>query len=123
MKTEEFFILNKHGLKLAANLDSPYDGKIKAYAVFAHCFTCSKELKSIVNINRSLTELGYAVLCFDLRGIGESDGYFPDNNFKKQIEDFLSAAAYLSKNHKPAKLLIGTLAVQPIFALSFQGQL
>ncbi len=107
MKTEKFFITNQHGLKLAANLDSPADGKIKAYAVFAHCFTCSKELKSIVNINKSLTEQGYAVLRFDMTGIGESEGYFPDTNFTTQIEDFLSAAAYLAKNHRPAKLLIG----------------
>lgn len=107
MRTEELFIPNKHGLKLAAKLDSPLSGKIKAYAVFAHCFTCSMELKSIANINRVLTEIGIAVLRFDMTGIGGSEGFFPDTNFTTQIEDFLSASGYLAKSHKPAKLLIG----------------
>lgn len=107
MKTTEFFITNKKGLKLAANLDQPDDGKIKTYAIYSHCFTCSKDLKSIANINNALAGLGIATLRFDMTGIGESEGNFIDTNFTTQIEDILSAADYLSKNYKPPKLLVG----------------
>jgi alpha-beta hydrolase superfamily lysophospholipase len=107
MKTDELIIINRHGLKLAANLDSPSEGKPKAYAVFAHCFTCSKELKSIANINSSLAEFGIATLRFDMTGIGSSEGSFSDTNFTTQIEDLLDAAGYLNENYWAPSLLIG----------------
>jgi putative redox protein len=106
MKTENLHFPNKTGLKLAASLDMP-SGSIKAYSVFAHCFTCSRELKSIININSSLAKMAIASLRFDMTGIGESEGDFSDTSFTTQIDDLLSAADFLSKNYKPAKLLIG----------------
>ncbi|MCI0448610.1 MAG: lysophospholipase [Chlorobi bacterium] len=106
MKTVKLSIHNKKDLKLAANLDLP-DGNVKTYAIYAHCFTCSKDLKAIININRSLTKMGIASLRFDMTGIGESEGDFSETNFSTQIEDFHSAADFLSKNYKAAKLLIG----------------
>lgn len=107
MKTTNFKITNKSGLKLSASLDSPAEGKIKAFAIFAHCFTCSKELKAIANINRALSDFGIAVLRFDMTGIGGSEGNFSDTNFSSQIDDFFSAASFLEDNYKPASLLIG----------------
>jgi pimeloyl-ACP methyl ester carboxylesterase len=107
MKTAKFLIKNKHGLNLAACLDSPEEGRPRAYAVFAHCFTCSKDLKAIANINEALTKYGIASLRFDMTGIGGSEGDFTDTNFTTQIEDFLSAADYLKNNYKSPQLVIG----------------
>jgi putative redox protein len=106
MKKLEISILNSRGLKLAGTLDSP-DGSVKAYAVYGHCFTCSKDLKAIANIDRSLSAIGIATLRFDMTGIGDSEGNFIDTNFTTQIDDFLSAAKYLEKNYKASKLFIG----------------
>jgi alpha-beta hydrolase superfamily lysophospholipase len=107
MKTTKLSITNKNGLKLAACLDSPEADSPKYYAVFAHCFTCSKDLKSIGSIDEALIKYGIAVLRFDMTGIGESEGNFPDTNFTTQIEDFLSAADFLKTNYKAPQLLIG----------------
>jgi len=106
MKTVKLHIPNKKGLKLAAKLDTPL-GNIKAYAIFAHCFTCSKDLKAVININNSLSKMGIAALRFDMTGIGESEGNFSDTNFTTQIDDFLSAAKFISRNYEHPKLLIG----------------
>ncbi|MEO8512713.1 MAG: alpha/beta fold hydrolase [Ignavibacteria bacterium] len=107
MKTIEFRFLNKRGISLAGKLDTPDDGIISAYALYAHCFTCSMELKAIANINGALTDHGIAVMRFDMTGIGESEGSFPDSNFTTQIEDVLSAAKYLEENYESPKMLIG----------------
>jgi putative redox protein len=107
MKTTELKFTNKHGITLAGKLDTPASGKINAYAVFAHCFTCSMELKVIHNINTALVKHGIAVLRFDMTGIGESEGSFPDSNFTTQIDDVLAAAKYLDENYESPKLLIG----------------
>ncbi len=107
MITKEFRFLNKKGISLAGKLDTPDDGNISSYAIYAHCFTCSMELKAIANINSALTKHGIGVFRFDMTGIGESEGSFPDSNFTTQIEDVLSAAKYLEDNFEAPKLLIG----------------
>jgi len=107
MKTKELFITNQRGLRLAANLDVPDDGNVKAYAVYAHCFTCSKELKAIANIDTSLTEMGIATLRFDMTGIGGSEGEFIDTNYTTQLEDFSAVVEYLKQNYEMPKLFIG----------------
>lgn len=107
MITKEFRFLNKRGISLAGKLDTHDDGNITAYAIYAHCFTCSMELKAITNINTALTNHGIAVFRFDMTGIGESEGIFPDSNFTTQIEDALAAAKYLEENYESPKLLIG----------------
>lgn len=107
MKTKEVKFKNSRGLFLSGKLDSPANDHIKGYAIFAHCFTCSMELKAIFNIDRALTKHGIAVLRFDMTGIGESEGSFPDSNFTTQIDDVLSAAKYLSEQFEAPKLLIG----------------
>jgi len=93
--------------KLAAYLDMPEKGEPKAFALFAHCFTCGKNLKSMVNINKALTEHGIAVMRFDFTGIGESQGDFSETNFTSNIEDLISAAEYLEDEYEAPKLLIG----------------
>jgi putative redox protein len=107
MQTKELFITNKRGVKLAASLDMPDDGAIKSYAVYAHCFTCSKELKAIANIDTSLAKSGIATLRFDMTGIGQSEGNFTDTNFTTQLEDFASVIEFLESNYQPPKLFIG----------------
>ncbi len=107
MKTIEVKFKNSRGITLAAKIDMPFNGHIRNYAVFAHCFTCSMELKAIININKTLTKHGIAVLRFDMTGIGESEGTFPDTNFTTQIDDIVSASKYLGEKYTAPQLLIG----------------
>ena len=67
---------NDQGQRLAARLDLPLGEKPRAYAIFAHCFTCTKNFKALVHINQALAREGVAVLRFDFTGLGESDGDF-----------------------------------------------
>ncbi len=94
------------GHQLAARLDRS-DEPPKACALFAHCFTCSKDLKATARISRALVERGIAVLRFDFTGLGESEGDFADTNFSSNLEDLLAAVEYLRAHHQAPKLLIG----------------
>jgi len=107
MKTLQVKFLNSRGNHLSGKIDMPFNEHIKHYAIFAHCFTCSMELKAIANINNILTKYGFAVLRFDMTGIGESEGSFPDSNFTTQIDDVVSAAKFLDENYSGPELLIG----------------
>lgn len=98
---------NQEGKRLAARLDLPADEKPAAYALFAHCFTCTKNLNAVVNINRALASEGIATLRFDFTGLGESEGDFSGTNFTSNISDLVSAAQFLSQAFEPPKLLIG----------------
>ncbi|MCK5420361.1 MAG: alpha/beta fold hydrolase, partial [Desulfobacterales bacterium] len=98
---------NKEGQTLSARLDLPVDGKPLAYALFAHCFTCSKNIKAIAHISRALTREGIAVLRFDFTGLGESEGNFADTNFSSNVDDLIVAADFLKSNYKAPKILIG----------------
>jgi alpha-beta hydrolase superfamily lysophospholipase len=100
-------IPNGRGELLSAVMDEPAESEPIAYAIFAHCFTCSKELKAIVNINCALTEHDIAVLRFDMTGIGESEGNFTDTNFTTQLADFDAVSKYVSVNYEPPSLAIG----------------
>ena len=92
---------------LVARLDTPDEGAIRAYALFAHCFTCNKNLKAVSNINRKLTEHGIAVLRFDFTGLGESEGDFADTNFSSNVDDLVAAARFLEAEYAAPQLLIG----------------
>ena len=98
---------NKDGQTLSARLDLPVDGKPMAYALFAHCFTCSKNIKAIAHISRALTREGLAVLRFDFTGLGESEGDFADTNFSSNVDDLIVAADYLKSNYQAPEILIG----------------
>jgi len=94
------------GAALAARLELPA-GESAAFALFAHCFTCSKDLKAVGTLSRALTARGIAVLRFDFTGLGESEGDFADTDFSSNIEDLLAAAEYLRRNYQAPRLLVG----------------
>lgn len=95
------------GERLAARLDMPVGGSPRAYALFAHCFTCSKNLNAVVHIARALNRARIAVLRFDFTGLGESEGDFADTNFSSNVADLVAAARYLEGEHEPPSILIG----------------
>ncbi len=91
---------------LAARLDLPV-GKPLTYALFAHCFTCTKDIAAASRIAKTLTRLGIATLRFDFTGLGESDGEFANTNFTSNIADIIKAAEYLGQKYEAPTLLIG----------------
>ena len=94
------------GDALAARLDIPA-GQIQATALFAHCFTCSKDIPAARRISQRLAAMGIAVLRFDFTGLGHSDGEFANTNFSSNVQDLVRAADYLAANHSAPTLLIG----------------
>jgi putative redox protein len=106
MKNEKIKFKNSQGLELAAKLELP-DGDIKAYAVFAHCFTCNKNLSAVRNIGRALNNCGIAVLRFDFTGLGESEGEFEHTNFSSNVEDLIFASQFLKVHYEAPIMLIG----------------
>lgn len=97
---------NTQGIFLSAKLELP-ENEPKAFALFAHCFTCNKNLTAVRTIGRTLTEKNIAVLRFDFTGLGESEGDFENTNFSSNIEDLYSAAQFLEINYQAPSLLIG----------------
>lgn len=91
---------------LAARLEMPI-GKPRAHALFAHCFTCGKDIVAARRIAKGLTNLGFAVLRFDFTGLGSSEGDFANTNFSSNVGDLLKAADYLRSHHEAPALLIG----------------
>lgn len=94
------------GNELAARLDQP-EGTPKAYALFAHCFTCSKDIFAASRIAKVLTDNGIAVLRFDFTGLGASEGDFANTNFTSNVQDLLKAAEFLRQNYEAPKIMIG----------------
>ena len=98
---------NKTGHTLSAKLELPIKRQPVAYALFAHCFTCSKNLNAVRNISRSLTMHGIAVLRFDFTGLGDSEGDFADTNFSSNVSDLVMAANFLEANYQAPEIIIG----------------
>jgi len=94
------------GDELAARLDLP-DRRPIAFALFAHCFTCSKDSVAASRIARELTLHGIAVLRFDFTGLGDSDGEFANSNFSSNVADLIAAADHLRASHEAPSILIG----------------
>ncbi|WP_297702749.1 bifunctional alpha/beta hydrolase/OsmC family protein [uncultured Eudoraea sp.] len=107
MSLQKISFHNKSGQKLVGRLELPANRLPHNYVLFAHCFTCNKNLLAIKNISKSLTSSGFGVLRFDFTGLGESEGDFADTNFSGNVEDMIAAAEYLGSNHKAPSLLIG----------------
>jgi len=107
MRSEKLTFTNDAGDQLVARLGHPADASPTAYALFAHCFTCSKDLKAVGNISRALTDQGIAVLRFDFTGLGESEGDFADTNFSSNIDDLVCAANMLRDRYEAPRILIG----------------
>ncbi len=107
MKEEKINFTNQEGVKLAAKLGRPPTGEPEAYALFAHCFTCTKNLLAVKSISSSLTAMGFGVLSFDFTGLGQSEGEFSETNFSSNVEDILAASDFLRAQLKAPLLLIG----------------
>lgn len=105
-QSEKLEFPGSDGSMLAARLDSP-DTTPRAYAVFAHCFTCSKDVFAAARISRALTDFGIAVLRFDFTGLGQSGGDFANTNFSSNIEDLALAADFLRSAYVAPTLLVG----------------
>lgn len=100
-------ITNREGHDLAANLHPSHIPNSDTYAIFAHCFTCGKNIKAAVNIANQLAAMGINVLRFDFTGIGASAGDIKDAYFTNNINDLIDAANYLEENYKAPSLMIG----------------
>ena len=98
---------NTANQKLTGRLDLPTDQHPHNYAIFAHCFTCTKNLGAVRNISRALTAKGFGVLRFDFTGLGESEGDFEDTNFSGNVEDLIAAADFLKQEYEAPTLIIG----------------
>ena len=107
MNSQKISFTNQHGQQLGARLDLPVDGEPVAYALFAHCFTCTKNLRAVGNISQALTREGIAVLRFDFTGLGESEGDFADTNFTTNVADLVAASDFLAQEHNAPDILIG----------------
>jgi putative redox protein len=107
MRSEHVDFEGSRGARLAARVDVPDAGPIRAYAVFAHCFTCNKDIKAPVAIGRALAEAGIATLRFDFTGLGASDGDFGETTFTSNIDDLLSAARFVDATYGQVQLMIG----------------
>ena len=106
MENKRVKFKNHLGQELAARIEFPTE-ETKSYALFAHCFTCNKNIAAIRNIVRALNKHGIAVLSFDFTGLGESEGDFEDTNFSSNVNDLISAATFLDVNYTAPNILIG----------------
>jgi uncharacterized OsmC-like protein/pimeloyl-ACP methyl ester carboxylesterase len=106
MPTERFQFTGSEGQQLAAALDSP-DGPVRAYALFAHCFTCGKDVLAAKRIAVALAAKGIAVLRFDFTGLGSSEGDFANSTFSSNVADLVWAADHLRATKQAPALLIG----------------
>ncbi len=104
--SDKLTFVNDRGQSLAARLDRP-TGVPKAFALFAHCFTCSKDTLAASRIATELTSHGFAVLRFDFTGLGGSEGEFGNTSFSSNLEDLDAAIAYLRSHHQAPQLLVG----------------
>jgi len=98
---------NARGEQLAATLDLPVNGQPRGYALFAHCFTCGKDLKALHHISRALTARCIAVLRFDFTGLGASEGEFAATTFSSNIDDLVAAARHLEAEYAAPQILVG----------------
>lgn len=105
-KTERFKFKNRDNHNLDGMMEWPVKPP-KAFAIFAHCFTCSKNIKAASVISKKLTNSGIAVLRFDFTGIGNSEGDFANSGFSSNVQDLVDASKALSENYQAPSLLVG----------------
>ena len=105
-KSEKVTFAGSRGDRLAARLDLP-DDQPRAFALFAHCFTCSKDVLAASRVSRALAARGIAVLRFDFTGLGSSEGDFANTNFSSNVQDLVLAADFLRDEYAAPRLVIG----------------
>jgi len=106
MITQRFDFDGAEGQRLAGQLDLP-DGRPRAYALFAHCFTCTRKSRAAVRIARALALRGIGVLRFDFTGLGDSGGDFADTTFSGNVSDLVAASAWMAQQGMAPSLLVG----------------
>ena len=107
MPSKKIMFTGHAGDELAARLDLPENGEIRAYALFAHCFTCGKDLRAISRISQALNAEGIALFRFDFTGLGMSKGDFANTHFSSNVEDLVAAANYMKQHYEAPSFLIG----------------
>jgi putative redox protein len=107
MQTQRLTFEGATDATLSARLELPADEQPVAYAIFAHCFTCSKNYKAVVNISRALAQAHIGVLRFDFTGLGESEGDFADTTFSSNVDDLVAAAEFLGRKYQAPAILVG----------------
>ena len=107
MQARKISFENASGHQLAALLDLPGNDEPIAYALFAHCFTCSKDYKGVAWVSKALAAEGIAVMRFDFTGLGESEGDFADTTFSSNVEDLVAATEFMDRELEAPKILIG----------------
>lgn len=95
------------GETLAGRIDIPESGESKVTALFAHCFTCSKNLKVVGHVTRELADRSITTLRFDFTGLGQSEGDFANTNFSSNVADLIAAGEFMEQEMEPPSLLIG----------------
>ncbi len=105
-KSKRLEFPGSRGTPLAARLELP-DKPPRAYALFAHCFTCSKDVFAATRVSRALTDFGIAVLRFDFTGLGQSGGDFANTNFTSNVDDLVLAGDFLREHFKAPTILVG----------------
>ncbi len=105
-RSEKITFAGADGDQLAGRLDLP-DGEPQAYALWAHCFSCTKDIFAASRVANGLTAHGIAVLRFDFTGLGTSEGDFANTNFSSNVGDLVAAADHLRENFEAPKMLIG----------------
>lgn len=104
--SERVEFTGSQGETLAARLDLP-EGRPRAYALFAHCFTCSKDIFAAARISGELAARGIGVLRFDFTGLGASDGDFANTNFSSNVDDLVAAGDWLRQNREAPRIVVG----------------
>ena len=106
MITDRVELPGHGGHALSARFDRP-EGEVRGCALFAHCFTCSKDFHVVREIGKALTSEGIALLRFDFTGLGQSEGEFAETSFTTNLEDLVLAAQWLEENHAAPRVLVG----------------
>jgi len=98
---------NSRGEMLAGTMHKPDAGSVRACVLFAHCFTCTSNIRAAVNIADALAVDGIGVLRFDFTGLGQSEGEFADTHFSSNVQDLVDAANFMAEAYKPPEILVG----------------
>ncbi len=106
MKSQKIQFANSNGEMLSGVLETPTTG-LRGWALFAHCFSCSKNTLAATRIARELAVLGIGTLRFDFTGLGESEGAFEARGFSGNVDDLIQAANWMEKNGRRVELLVG----------------